>query len=242
MSKQIKLSILGDSISTFANISNNSNKYNSTIGNNRVYYGGKEYLGTYCVLDENQTWWNIVLNNSSLTLCVNNSWSGSLVLDSNPLACGYLSRSNNLHNDYTNEIPDVIIVYLGTNDANHLEVNIGEYNQVEIDEFVKSKKQPKTFTEAYALMLYNLKYNYPNSVIYGFTLLPFAYVNKERENKIYEIMCKLLNHFNINIVDLHKDCNIKLNDTYFAEKGYIHPNEKGMNAIAQTFLNVFNNR
>ena len=29
MSKQIKLSILGDSISTFANISNNSNKYNS---------------------------------------------------------------------------------------------------------------------------------------------------------------------------------------------------------------------
>ena len=235
------ISILGDSISTFKDVSNNTS-YNSTIGNNRIYYGRDDHLDPNYVIDVNDTWFQIVLNKTNLKLCVNNSWSGSLVLDADSNACGYGSRSANLHNDYNNQMPDVIAVYLGTNDACHLEVNIGDYDKEDIDSFLLSNTKPSNFVQGYALMLNNIKNNYPKASIYCFTLLPFVYIEKQREEKMYEVMMKLFNHFNVNIVDLHKNCNIKSDLNFFAESGFIHPNKKGMNAVAKTFLDVFNNK
>ena len=227
--KNKKISILGDSISTFEGYSNDINS-NTTIGNNRVYYGGVDHTGFNYIVDVNNTWWKMMLDDASLKLVVNNSWSGSLVLDSRIQACGYASRSNNLHNDITNERPDIILIYLGTNDAcNHIE--IGEYDKDNINEFIKSKNAPTNFIEAYALMINNIISNYKDAKIYCMSLLPFINLT-EKENKQYnQVIYDIVNHFNLDVIDLYHNCKVESNLTYFAENGYVHPNETGMKEI-----------
>ena len=66
-----KVSILGDSISTYEGVSNNT-AYNATIGENLVYY--TEGLHGVSLHD---TWWQQVIDTLDMELCVNNSWSGS---------------------------------------------------------------------------------------------------------------------------------------------------------------------
>ena len=232
-----KLSILADSISTFEGYNNDVNT-NTTIGNNRVYYGGVDHSGSTYITDVNKTWWKMLVDELSMSICVNNSWSGSLVLDANKDACGYGKRSANLHNDITNTYPDVIFIYLGTNDANRLELEIGEYDKEEIDKFINSNKEPTNFAQAYALMLNNVKQNYKKAKIFAFALLPFRWISKESDDKYYDLMKKLINHFNLYIVDLHKDCNVELTLEYFAEGGFVHPNEKGMIAIKECVKNT----
>ena len=231
------ISILGDSISTFKDVSNNTS-YNSTIGNNRIYYGRDDHLDPIFVVDVNDTWFQIVLNKTNLKLCVNNSWSGWLVLDSDSNACGYGSRTDNLHNDHNNQMPDIIAIYLGTNDAHHKEVEIKPYNKKEIDDFINSNNKPTNFNEAYALMLFNIKRNYPKAKLFGFTLLHFECLSKETNKIYYEVMVSLLKHFNVTIVDLHSDCKVTPSFDYFAESAFVHPNKYGMNEIANTFINV----
>ena len=46
-------------------------------------------------------------------------------------------------------------------------------------------------------------------------------------------MKKTIKHFNINLIDLHKDCDVTLTFDYFAEEGFVHPNKKGMEAIKE---------
>lgn len=230
--KNKKLSILADSISTFEGYSNNTND-NTTIKNNRVYYGGINNSGSTYITDVNDTWWKMLIDELSMHICVNNSWSGSLVLDSNLDACGYKKRAYNLHNDITNTFPDIIFIYLGTNDANRLNLEIKEFNEIEIDNFIKSKQEPTNFNEAYALMLYNVINNYKDATIYAFTLLPFRWIDSKRNDMFYDVMKKTIKHFNINLIDLHKDCDVTLTFDYFAEEGFVHPNKKGMEAIKE---------
>ena len=70
------ISILGDSISTYAGVSNNT-AYNSTIGKNAVYYRADGSTLKVCLSD---TWWQQAIDALDMKLLVNNSWSGSTVL------------------------------------------------------------------------------------------------------------------------------------------------------------------
>ena len=90
------MSILGDSISTYAGVSNNT-AYNSTIGSNAVYYSSGSLGG------QQETWWQQAIDALGMQLLVNNSWSGSCVLHPRQGAGseGYLDRCVNLHNDQT---------------------------------------------------------------------------------------------------------------------------------------------
>ena len=99
-----KLSVLGDSISTFKGYSNNTN-YNSTLGDNIVYYDGS-YMGFN---DVNETWWMQTIDATGMKLCVDNAYSGDKVCTNG------ISRAQQLHNN-ENVNPDVIVVYLGVND------------------------------------------------------------------------------------------------------------------------------
>ncbi len=97
------ISILGDSISTFTGYSNNTS-YNSTIGNNALYYKDAEpFKSVY------ETWWMQTINRTGLSLNVNNSYSGDKITEKG------LSRALQLHNN-NNVSPDIIAVYLGIND------------------------------------------------------------------------------------------------------------------------------
>ena len=114
------ISILGDSISTYVDVSNNP-AYNSTIGENVLYYGAKNIDVT-----QSETWWQQVIDALNMKLCVNNSWSGSCVLYERSGAGGaYISRCEQLHNDNTGEEPDVIVVFMGTNDFSYYQDTLG---------------------------------------------------------------------------------------------------------------------
>ena len=60
-----KVSILGDSISTFEGVSNNT-AYNSTIGGNWIYYTD----GLHGV-SLHDTWWQQIIDTLDMELCVN---------------------------------------------------------------------------------------------------------------------------------------------------------------------------
>ena len=135
------LSILGDSISTYTGVSNNTT-YNSTIGGNAVYYGNVSYTKS---LTQDETYWQQVIDGLGMELCVNNSWSGGTVTGINSTNAA-TSRANQLHNT-SNQKPDVILVYVGINDL--------RYNQT-----------AQIFEETYTTMLNTIKTSYPDAQVF----------------------------------------------------------------------------
>ena len=105
------VSVLGDSISTYTGVSNNTG-CNATIGSNAVYYTEGRH-GVYA----NDTWWMQVANDLGLRLLVNNSWSGSsLLYTRNGTVGAYVERCVQLHDDTgdnAGETPDIIGIQMG---------------------------------------------------------------------------------------------------------------------------------
>ena len=112
------VSILGDSISTFGGVANNSS-YNPTLGANISFYP------TNNVTTKTETWWQQVIDTLGMKLCVNNSSGGGRVLSDESFngtsirnVAAYKNRCVNLHNSI-GETPDVILIFLGTNDFSY---------------------------------------------------------------------------------------------------------------------------
>lgn len=106
--KGVKISILGDSISTF---------YSPTSPVNSYYHeDGQYYYPKYCgsINTYEKTWWGQLYLNNEMILGVNNSWSGSTAYGTNSSAGMNDARINTL---IENGDPDIIIVFLGANDA-----------------------------------------------------------------------------------------------------------------------------
>ena len=141
------ISILGDSISTYAGY--------IPAGNANFYTGSN--CGVYSV---NDTWWMKLINALGMTLNLNNSWSGSRVTTTNgTTSAGCMTRCQNLGTS-----PDVIIVYMGINDFNN-EVSLGTY-----DGNGSFPTVTTTFREAYAIMLDKILTAYPTSEVWCATL------------------------------------------------------------------------
>lgn len=142
-----KISILGDSISTFSGYipSGNANYY---TGNN---------CGVSSV---NDIWWKKLIDALGMTLVVNESWSGSKVTTtSGDASAGCMTRCQNLGTN-----PDVIIVFMGINDFN-TEVDIGSY-----DGSGAFPTDTTKFREAYAIMLNKILTKYQNTEVWVCTL------------------------------------------------------------------------
>lgn len=120
------VSILGDSISTFDKISNNTD-INSTIGENLKYHN---HTGNPHKWE--RTYWGRLVTDLEMNLCVNNSWASGRVYgrhngkttskndDNNVLdfSDSAPERAVQLHrNDGTT--PDLIIMYMGINDLHN---------------------------------------------------------------------------------------------------------------------------
>lgn len=127
-------SVVGDSISTMHGISNNT-AYNTTIGDNNVYYNDARNLDkdgseirNMIFHDYTHTYWGRLTKDLGMELCVNNAVSGSLVYETSSARYkqNMYSRANQLHqdngtpNDRSDDVnPDVIIIFMGTNDMLH---------------------------------------------------------------------------------------------------------------------------
>ena len=227
--KDKKLSIMGDSISTFKGY---------IPSGNSVYY-----TGSNCeVPTVEDTWWKKVINALEMKLCVNQSWSGSSVTNCKSAygenSYGHTDYRTSRLSDDTNS-PDVIIVYLGTNDLLTLaKTSVGTYNGT-------TDTMPTditTFREAYAIMLNKITTNYPMAKLYCCTLIPSGNYNPIKNvskfiafnNAIKEVG----NVFNAEIINLSA-CGINAHNTttYLPSSGgTLHPNAAGHSLIANQVI------
>lgn len=222
-----KFSILGDSISTLAGY--NPKGY-------KVFFDGEscEKSGVEKMQD---TWWGKVIDFFGGELLVNNSWSGSRVtrLPNNdnlfPSGCSD-ERTGGLHINGVK--PDVIIVYLGTNDwAFGAEL---DGTRLLID-----KSNMQYFAAAYETMLEKTKTNYPNAEIWCCTLNTTFMSSNPSFSFPYEYGGTHIEKYNQIIKDTVDMNNCKIIDLYSYHIPYdsidgSHPNADGMNTLATLII------
>lgn len=208
------LGILGDSIST----------YKGYIPNGFVhfpYYASSDDGG---MITLEQTWWRITQQTLGCRLGINNSYSGTCVMNE----YGYTTSAENIsrlqHSTrFDNLPPDIMIIYMGNNDA--LVQNLNTAN----------------FEKSYRNMLNNLYTLYPNIQLFLGTLSYEKYfVGKDYYEEhvlvtaeVNRIIQSLANEYNLPIIDFA---------TAYSDSSYlfdtIHPNVLGMKALANVAIDA----
>ncbi len=221
-----KLSVFGASMCTYDGYSNNT-EHNPTIGDNKQYYGTPESENVKCRdLTVGETFWGRLIDKYEMTLCVNNSWSGSKILDDNPAAAGWRTRPTELHRPDGTE-PDLIVSFMGNNDFTKErpagEITDDLFTRVETEGFV-----PTTFAEGYAVMLAKIAKRYPNAKVFLFNMAWRTEEKSELLIKYNEIIEKCAAHYGAYIVYLTES---RMSGTDYANytcDGKLHPNSEGM--------------
>lgn len=175
--KGIKVSILGDSYSTFQDY-----LYPNT---NPAYYPNQITE----VTEVTQTWWYKFITQNQLNLECNNSYSGSTIARK-PSAkrSSYVERYPELGN------PDLIFVFGGTND-NWQSIPIGDYQY-------KDWKEDDLlyFRPAFAYLLYQLQQTYPNAQIVNLINTDL----KKDYKEAMETICQYYHICNISLGEFEK--------------------------------------
>ena len=171
-----KVSILGDSYSTFIGII--PTNYATFYPNDRND-----------VTEIGQTWWSLYIKARGHSLEKNDSWGGTTICGT-----GY-GRMDSSRNNFISRVdslgnPDLIFVFGGTNDdwANS---PIGEYQYSDW-----TKEDCKNFRPALACLIDMLKKRYPNAEI-------CFILNSELKEPVNESMREVCKHYNVKLVELH---------------------------------------
>ena len=244
--KRLTISILGDSNSAYHGWSDGAaaDTTNSTIRDSNTYFEESD-------IAVEDMWWYIAAEDLDAEILVNNSWSGSCVFGPNePYAgegtdgCG--DRCVNLHDDTgenAGEEPDIIVIFLGTDDCTFRWETIGAAYMVNHAALIRETDdgvlyaEPTTSAEAYAIMLDRIMRRYPSAEVYCMTVLP------RRDADIYQryvvenmndIIRTEARRFGATVVDVYEDSGITSEissfDRYMMD--LLHPNEAGMERIA----------
>lgn len=213
-----KLSILGDSISTYSGY---------------IPDGQDPYYPRGTVQNVSDTWWHKLMTALGMTLEMNNSWSASRVTTTNgETSAGCMARTAALGTN-----PDVIIVWMGINDFD-FEVALGTY-----DGKTAIPSTTTTFREAYGIMLHKIMTNYPLAEIWCCTL---PQVEKNSPSGFPEVNGNgiALATFNEAIRELAAAFGAKVLEhsgsgmTYFNLSTYcsddLHPNKYGHSVLANS--------
>ena len=233
------LSILGDSISTYAGVSNNAGR-NATLGKNPVYYTPGLH-GVY----QRDTWWQQAADSLGLRLLVNNSWSGSCMFMTGAGTPGaYLDRCVQLHSGRGFQ-PDIVAVFMGTNDQDYFAESLGTFDAIDFDALITrdedgfSYATAKTCMEAYAIALHKISQRYPEAEIYCFTLLPRPVRTPYSLWAFNAELHQLAEYSGAYVVDL-LDCGVYTQEPAYGllMGDYVHPNPWGMDAITGAFTDA----
>lgn len=202
------VSVLGDSYSTF--------EYYVPEGN-KVWYCDPVRPYTD-VADVKQTWWHKFISDHGYKLCVNNSYSGSTISNTDyhkgdATKFSFVTRHNNLG------CPDIIFVFGGTNDA-WASVPLGDYKYEGW-----ANGDLYQFRPATAWLMQKLLDRYPNTEIY---FILNDNIGKDVPESIKEICA----HFSVPVIELHD-----------IDKKEGHPSILGMQQIADQISEfIANNR
>ena len=205
--KNLKISILGDSISTFYKDGSEVNSYYS--GDNTFYYP------RYCsvINSYTKTWWWKVIEGLECNIGINNSWSGTCVYN---WGSNTNSSAMNMHRITTldeNGTPDIIIINMGTNDA--------------VNNFTD-----EIFYNAYDTMLSRIEKEFPNAYIFCFNLGYSVYEGFNPVRLRYnEVINKVVSKHNAVLVDIAYILTEATYSEMLADR--LHPNENGMNKISE---------
>ena len=216
-------SVLGDSVSTLSGYSQ---------PDFAAFYDTEHKLLSG-VLTPSDTWWGQVIDALQGRLLVNNSFSGSTVCklpgyEIESYGCSD-ERTGALHRDGLT--PDVIMVYIGTNDWGRGLAPVPTEQAQNGDRSV--------FSEAYRCMLEKLKKNYPAAEIWCFTLA----VSKPAEGETFPY-CYAGRHMDAycNVIrDLAQAYDCRLVDLYRCAAPYetidgFHPDARGMQTLSRAVL------
>lgn len=207
-SDSLRISILGDSYSTFVGwVVPDTNLIWYYPTESQYHQKGNDV----CAVE--QTWWHQVIMRMGAKLERNNAYSGATICYT-----GYRPKKDMPHADYSDRAfitrsnwlgnPDVILVCGATNDS-WCGAPIGDYvfgNWTD--------KQLYSFRPAMAKLLYDLKGNYPKARI-------VFILNSELKDEINESVHTICKHYNVPCLDLHN-----------IEKQSGHPSVAGMKAFA----------
>ena len=236
LQSQIRIAIIGDSISTFGDNSPSSAKG----------YDGAKYKSYYPrgdVRRVNNTWWYKVAESLGIDIdnVSNCSWSGSLVTgNSSSTTNASAGCSSRRISDLSYKgKPDIIICFISCNDWAS-SIPLGNWT---ITDSIPKDGIVSTMREAYALMLYKAKESYPESTIICLTNLDDTKRDKtpgwpsnntkgisvEEWNKNIKEISSSLGCFTIDLQDAGLDYN---NISSLTVDNGLHPNDKGMSLIA----------
>lgn len=228
------ISFLGDSITTFRGY--NPEGY-------AVFFPD---FGEVTAVED--TWWKQVVDDLGLTLYVNGSSSGATVTgDStgtgNP-ACACNELRTGALTGPQGACPDIIIVYLGTNDLMN-GVLLGENDGTTPVE----EGETATFSDAYTLMIDKLRTKYPQAGIYCCTLLPVGDYGEKTPYVDFvgaegltaadysRVIVQIAENKGLSVIDL-QDCGVTIDNLVEMTADGVHPTTKGMACIAEAVKGV----
>ena len=253
----LKISVLGDSISTFDGVSNGkgAETSNSTIKNNGSYYYPTHNQALNITLEN--TWWQQVIDDLGADRLVVNSWGGAAVVPVGNCVGSYNDRALQLHDDTGEDagtIPDIVFIYLGTNDVNVNNTHIGSFEAIDfsrLDELATLDPSNLSVAEGYAIMLKNIQEAYPGVEIYCMNVLPCTtYDNNTAKltalSNYNDMLRKLTDHMDVHYVDLYNNSGITREnlETYMPpydgddSPNRYHPNDIGMDLIAECVMDA----
>ena len=200
-----KISILGDSISTYQGWLADS-EYQAWYPHVNAEGGTLNHV--------EETWWYQVIAETGMVLLKNASWSGST-------CCGNASATNTAAAGCSdkrisdladgNTEPDIIIVYIGTNDFQLNRSLKGWSKDMALP--TNESNASNDFSIAYCLMLSKIMNTYKNAKIFCCTLLPKGYVENKTDTPIYPYKNsndKTLNDYNAKIIEIAESLGISV--------------------------------
>lgn len=236
------MSILGDSISTYGGISNGAayTTTNSTIQANAVWNYGPS-RPEFGVTDASMTWWQRTIDALGANRLVNNSYSGDKI--TNYVLKGRCTQLHDDTGDNAGTKPDIIFVYLGTNDFSAVGADVGSVAHLSMNDIAtkaaNSGYGTSSVAEAFAVMLYRMKTAYPDAEIYCLTVLEKPGVNVNALTTFNDGLCAAAALFeDVHVADIFRDSGIHDDENFdfYVPNNRLHPGGEGMRVISEVLL------
>jgi lysophospholipase L1-like esterase len=224
------ISIVGDSISTFKGAIPEG------------YYDFFPENGTVGSIKE--TWWRQAFEELNLELCVNASSSGatcagdSTSAENPQVGCDEF-RTGGLA-DAAGNAPDIILVYMGTNDLLESIPMGSNDGTTQVSDGVIAN-----FSDAYTLMLDKLRAKYPQAKIYCCTILPVGTWGTDgamipfcngadgglQASNYADKIRQIAENKGLQVIDLYS-CGVTMENILEMTSDGVHPTPAGMRCIA----------